>query len=339
MKSDKKFLESKLFWLGMCLLLVIVALFVWIFGRYQMSAQEVAHVIYKWIIQDPNLEKSEYLVVVMIRLPRILLAILVGMGLSVSGVAFQSVFSNPLTTPDLLGVTAGASFGAAIAILFDFNQTAIQIAALLFGVVAVALSYFLSTVSGKSSIIMLILSGIVVSSIFSALLSLIKFVADTDSKLPAITFWLMGSLSGASFKTLFYYAPMMIIGMAVIFLLRWKLNILSLSEEEATSLGIHLKTYRAILIVASTLIVASIVALCGTIGWVGLLIPHICRLLFGANTKYLVPSSMIIGAIFLLCVDTISRTMSVSEVPIGILCSLLGAPIFIALLRKSKEVF
>lgn len=330
--------ESKwlsLFWL---LLPFLVGMLVWIFGKYQLSPAEVLTVVWKWLTKDPSLEKADYLVVISIRLPRILLALIVGMGLSVSGVAYQSLFGNPLTTPDILGVASGAAFGAALGILMSLSPAMIQIIAVVFGILAVAISSVLSFIRGKQSPVMLILSGIVVSSVFNALLSCIKFVADPQSKLPEITFWLMGSMSGSSFKNLIYYAPAILISSLLIYLFRWKLNILALNEDEALSLGLNVRWLKICIIICGTVITASSVALCGMIGWVGLLIPHICRLLLGVNTKMIVPASMSLGAVFLILVDTLARTVSTSEIPIGILSSLFGAPIFIILLRKTKGV-
>ena len=315
---------------------LLTSLIVWVFGRYQLSPSEVITIIFDWISGNPNIDKQGYLVVVSIRLSRIILALLVGMGLSVAGVAFQSLFSNPLTTADILGVSSGAAFGAALAILLDCNSSMIQVMALTFGIIAVILTMIIANINGSSTTIMLILSGIVVTSVFNALLSGIKFVADPQSKLPAISFWLMGSMSNASFRSIAFYSPAIIAGTIIIYILRWKLNILSLSEDEAKAMGINLKLFKSLIIVASTLITASCVALCGIIGWVGLLIPHICRIVFGVNTKIIVPASISFGATFLLLVDTLSRTLITSELPLGILCSLLGAPIFIMLLRKSK---
>lgn len=321
---------------ALIMLPLLTSLIVWVFGRYQLSPSEVITIIFDWISGNPNIDKKGYLVVVSIRLARIILALLVGMGLSVAGVAFQSLFSNPLTTPDILGVSSGAAFGAALAILLDCNSSMIQVMALTFGIIAVILTMIIANINGSSATIMLILSGIVVTSVFNALLSGIKFVADPQSKLPAISFWLMGSMSNASFKSIAFYSPAIIAGTIIIYILRWKLNILSLSEDEAKAMGINLKLFKSLIIVASTLITASCVALCGIIGWVGLLVPHICRIVFGVNTKIIVPASISFGATFLLLVDTLSRTLLTSELPLGILCSLLGAPIFIMLLRKSK---
>lgn len=321
---------------ALIMLPLLTSLIVWVFGRYQLSPSEVIKIIFDWISRNPNIDKQGYLVVVSIRLARIILALLVGMGLSVAGVAFQSLFSNPLTTPDILGVSSGAAFGAALAILLDCNSSMIQVMALTFGIIAVILTMIIAKINGSSATIMLILSGIVVTSVFNALLSGIKFVADPQSKLPAISFWLMGSMNNASFRSIAFYSPAIIAGTIIIYILRWKLNILSLSEDEAKAMGINLKLFKSMIIVASTLITASCVALCGIIGWVGLLVPHICRIVFGVNTKIIVPASISFGATFLLLVDTLSRTLLTSELPLGILCSLLGAPIFIMLLRKSK---
>lgn len=336
MNEKKEMKKRKFIGPALILLPILTGLLVWIFGRYSLTPSEVIKAVGQWLSQDPSLDKADYLVVVSIRLSRIILSLIVGMGLAVSGVAYQSLFSNPLTTPDILGVASGAAFGAALGILMDFNPGLIQLMALLFGILAVAISVMLSMLRGRQSQLMLVLSGIVVTSVFNALLSSVKFVADPQSKLPEITFWLMGSMSGASFKNIAYYAPAIIICSIIIFALRWKLNILALNEDEALSLGMNTKVLKSVIILCGTIITASSVALCGMIGWVGLLIPHICRLLFGVNTKLLVPASMSLGAVFLVLVDTLSRTLSTSEIPIGILSSLFGAPVFILILRRTK---
>lgn len=208
---------------ALIMLPLLTSLIVWVFGRYQLSPSEVITIIFDWISGNPNIDKQGYLVVVSIRLARIILALLVGMGLSVAGVAFQSLFSNPLTTPDILGVSSGAAFGAALAILLDCNSSMIQLMALIFGIAAVILTMIIANINGSSATIMLILSGIVVTSVFNALLSGIKFVADPQSKLPAISFWLMGSMSNASFRSIAFYSPAIIAGTIIIYILRWKL--------------------------------------------------------------------------------------------------------------------
>lgn len=269
------------------------------------------------------------------RLPRILLACLVGAGLSVSGCAFQSLFSNPLATPDTLGVASGASFGAALALLLGLSLAGVQLVALLFGIAAVALTYLAGSSRGKSSMGMMILSGIMVGSLFTALISLIKYVADTESQLPVITYWLMGSMSSASYETLLLGAPAIVIGILILYLLRWRLNILPLSDDEARASGINLTAMRIVTILCATAMTASCVSMCGQVGWVGLLVPHICRMRFGTNHLALVPASISIGASFMVLVDTLARSVSAAELPLSILTAIIGAPFFILLMRKS----
>ncbi len=268
------------------------------------------------------------------RLPRVLLAALVGAGLSVSGCVFQSMFSNPLATPDTLGVASGASFGAAAAILLGFRLIGIQLTAFFFGTLAVALTYLTGWKrnSGKATII---LAGIMISSLFSALVSLVKYTADTESELPAITYWLMGSLSSAGYSSLALGAPMILLGVLVVFLLRWRLNLLPLSEDESKTFGTNVKALRVILALCATAITASCVAMCGQVGWVGLLVPHICRMKFGSNHTALVPASISLGAVFMMLVDTAARTMTAAEIPVSILTAIIGAPFFIFMMRKS----
>ena len=274
-------------------------------------------------------------VVQTIRLPRIILAVLVGGGLAVSGTTYQSLFANPLATPDTLGVASGASFGAALGIICGFNLIGIQLFALLFGLGAVALTA-LSANGREKNVGTTVLAGIMVGSLFSGLVSLLKFIADTDTQLPAITFWLMGSLSGAGYKSLLIGTPLIICGTIVIFLIRWRLNILPLSEEEAYTSGVNIHLLRTITVVCATVITASCVSMCGQVGWIGLLVPHICRMKFGSNHMELVPASISIGAVFMLAVDTAARCISPSEIPVSVLTAIIGAPFFIFLLSRGK---
>ena len=273
-----------------------------------------------------------------IRLPRILLAMLAGAGLSVAGASFQSLFSNPLATPDTLGVATGASFGAALGIVLGLNMALVQVLALASGVLAVVVVYAVSRVRGTSSMIMIILGGMVVSALFSALVSLIKYVADPQDVLPSITFWLMGSLSGTNYETLLLGAPFIIAGTLLIYALRWRLNALSLNEEEAHTLGVNVRLVRALVVLGSTMVTASVVSMCGLIGWVGLLIPHISRMMLGNDNRRVVPASVVLGAAFMLVIDTVARTVTASEIPVSILTAVIGAPVFIALLRKSGGI-
>ena len=273
--------------------------------------------------------------VMQLRMPRIILAALVGAGLSVSGCAFQSLFANPLATPDTLGVASGASFGAALGILLGFNLVGVQIVGLLMGGLAVTLTWLAGSGKDRGGLSYIVLSGIMIGSLFSALVSLIKYVADEESQLPAITYWLMGGLDKANYKTLALGAPIIIIGVIMFMLIRWRMNILPLSDDEARASGVNIRLLRGASIVAATAITASCVSMCGQVGWVGLIIPQMCRMLFGSNHLALVPASVSLGAVFMIIVDTMARTISASEIPVSILTAIIGAPFFVILMRRS----
>lgn len=307
-------------------------------GRFPITLRQFFSCLFPQLTENEQVSKAAWNVIFNIRIPRILLALLAGAGLSAAGASFQALFSNPLATPDTLGVATGASFGAVLGILLKFPSWLVQLTALLFGLVSVALVYIVSSIRGKASAIMIVLAGMVISALFSALVSLIKYVADPQDVLPAITFWLMGTLQGTTKATLIQGAPFIIAGIIIIFIYRWKLNILTLSEEEATSLGISVKKTRGVIIFASTMITASVVSMCGLIGWVGLLIPHISRMIFGNNNKSVIPSSIGLGAIFMLLIDTVARSASGTEIPVSILTAIIGAPFFILLLRKTGGI-
>lgn len=270
-----------------------------------------------------------------LRLPRILLAMLVGAGLSVSGCAFQSLFANPLATPDTLGVASGASFGAALGILLGFDLIGIQISALVMGGVAVTLTWLAGSGRDRGGLSYIVLSGIMMGSLFSALVSLVKYVADEESQLPAITYWLMGGLDKANYKTLALGAPVIIAGVLLFMLIRWRMNLLPLSDDEAKASGVDIRLLRGVTVVAATAITASCVSMCGQVGWVGLLIPHMCRMLFGNNHLAIVPASVSLGAVFMIIVDTMARSISAAEIPVSILTAIIGAPVFIYLMRRS----
>ncbi len=304
-------------------------------GRMAIPLGDVLKSLINLFGGDYPISTQVQTVVTTIRLPRILLAMLVGSGLSVAGISFQSLFSNPLATPDTLGVASGASLGAALGILLGFGLIGIQLTALLFGLCAV----FLTALAGmgrQNSHGTAVLAGIMISSLFSGLVSLVKFVADSDTQLPAITYWLMGSLNGASYKSLAFGSPLILAGVFVLFLMRWRLNILPLSDDEARSSGTNIKLLRAVTILCATIITASCVSMCGQVGWVGLLVPHICRMKFGNNHKVLLPASISIGAAFMVIVDTLARSATASEIPISVLTAIIGAPFFIYLMRKSR---
>ncbi|MDD4803473.1 MAG: iron ABC transporter permease [Syntrophomonas sp.] len=275
-------------------------------------------------------------VVMRVRMPRAIMAGAVGAGLSISGAAFQGMFHNPLVSPFILGVSAGAGFGAALAIVLNGSMVMIQLLAFTFGIIAVAITYFTSRIYKTAPILMLVLSGMVVSAFFQSLLSLLKYLADTEDKLPAILFWLMGSMSSVGLEDLPIALLPVIAGSVGLLLIRWRFNILSMGEPEARAMGINTELIKGITIFCTTIISSSIVAFCGIIGWVGLVIPHLCRMLVGPDHRVLMPTSLCIGAAYLILIDNLSRIISPAEVPLGILTAMVGAPFFAFLLRKTK---
>lgn len=271
-----------------------------------------------------------------IRLPRILMAMIVGVGLSLSGLTFQSLFANPLATPDTLGVASGASFGACLGILLGFSLRGIQVLSLLMGLTTVILTW-ISGRGKEGGTTSFVLSGIMIGSLFNALVSLIKYTADTETQLPSITYWLMGSMSGKGYSTLLLGSPLIILSSILLFFLRWRMNILPLSEDEAKSSGTDIKLLRSIAIITATAMTASCVSMCGQVGWIGLIVPHISRMMFGDDHRKLVPASISLGAVFVVLVDTACRTISASEIPISILTAIIGAPFFIYLMRQKER--
>lgn len=306
-------------------------------GRFHISAAETAAALIPQLFHA-ELSPMARNVILSVRLPRILLALLSGAGLAAAGAAFQAIFSNPLASPDTLGVATGASFGAAIGILLGLPASFVQLSALAAGISAVVLVMSVSRIRGSSTVIMMILAGMVVSALFAALVSLVKFAADPQDVLPAITFWLMGSLSSATWHSLAMGTPLICLGIFVIWLYRWKLNAMTLSEDEAVSLGINVKRVRILVIAGSAMITASVVSMCGLIGWVGLLIPHASRMLFGSDNRAVIPSSLALGALFMLAVDTAARSAAASEIPASVLTAVIGAPFFIFLLRRTGGI-
>lgn len=318
-------------WQLMLLILPVITGFVCLaIGRISIPMADV------WgaLSGNPNVSVMTAMTIWNLRLPRILLAVLAGAGLSVAGCAFQSLFANPLATPDTLGVASGASFGAALGLLLDLPLIGVQLTALAMGSAAVALTWLSG--SGKNKgLSTVVLAGIMMGSLFNALVSLVKFMADEESQLPAITHWLMGGLNNAAFETLAMGAPPILIGILILCLLRWRMNLLPLSEDEARSSGVNIAMLRGITVVCATMITASCVSMCGQVGWVGLLVPHTCRMKFGSNHLSLLPASVSFGATFLIIVDTVARSACPQEIPISILTAIIGAPFFIILMRKS----
>ena len=322
-------------WKIILLLLPFAAFFIALcIGRIGIAPAEVFSALAAKFTADPEVDKLTSMTVWNLRIPRLLLAVLVGAGLSTAGCAFQSLFANPLATPDTLGVASGASFGAALAILMGFHLIGIQVVSLLMGLAAVTLTWLAG--SGRNrGLSSVVLSGIMIGSLFSALVSLVKFAADTESQLPSITYWLMGGLDKANYKTLMFGAPAIILGIIILWLIRWKMNLLPLSDEEAQASGANIKALRIVTVVCAAAITSSCVSMCGQVGWVGLLIPHMCRMKFGNNHLSLIPASVSLGAVFMIAVDTVARSASAAEIPVSILTAVIGAPFFILLMRRS----
>jgi len=274
-----------------------------------------------------------------IRLPRILAAFLVGGTLSVTGVAYQGMFRNPMVSPSVLGVSAGAGFGASLSILLGFSSFLLQGLSFIFGIVAVAAVYAISYSTGKKfdKCLTLILSGMIVSAVFAALISILKYVADPNNALPSIVYWLMGGLSEIELKDLSFIAFVSLPGLLLLSLSGWKLDMLSFGDDEAKTMGLQVNRIRFMVIAIATLMTATAISISGIIGWVGLIIPHIARMLTGPRNTVLLPASFLIGGIFLLIVDGFSRTVSSMEIPLGITTSLIGAPFFIYILLKTSK--
>jgi iron complex transport system permease protein len=305
-------------------------------GRYQADPGTVLSVIASKIpfMEGNTFSTTLETAILWVRLPRIVLAMMVGMSLSISGAAFQGVFRNPLVSPQILGVANGAAFGAAFAILAGASILIVQIAAFVCGILSVAMTYSISRFYKSTPTLTLVLSGIVVGAFFAALVSLIKYSADPWDKLPAIVFWLMGSLAKSSVEDLMITVPPMALSIIALLLVRWRINVLSLGDEDARALGIDVEKLRLILILFCTLATSAAVCVAGVVGWVGLVIPHVGRMLVGPDHKVLLPATLSIGGVYLLLMDDLARTMTVAEIPLGILTAIVGAPFFAYLLRK-----
>ena len=305
-------------------------------GRYHISPYIVLKILLSKIFPIvPDWSPVVETVLYRVRIPRIAAAMLIGGALSVSGATFQGIFRNPLISPYILGVASGAGFGASLAILFFENGMVIQLLAFAFGTVAVMISYTLARLYKVSSSLVLVLSGIIVGTFFTALISMVKFWADPFEKLPLIVFWLMGSLATITSRDTVLLMVPMVLGLSVLFLVRWKINVLALGEEEARALGVETGRLRIITVLAATLCTASAVAVSGIIGWVGLVIPHLARMITGPDYRKLIPVSFSLGASYLLLIDDIARNITASEIPIGILTATIGAPVFALVLKKS----
>lgn len=315
-------------------LLILASLTV---GFYNISVKELYILLFKSHEISGETLASAAIILKNIRIPRIIAAFVIGSGLSMAGAAYQGMFKNPLVSPDILGVSSGAGLGAALALTIGLSDFMVQIYAFVFGIVVVSLAYFIGSHAKFGQDVSLVLAGSMLGALSSSFITLLKYIADPVDTLPAITFWLMGSLSKITPSSLLFSLFPMAVGGIVLFLLRWRLNILTLGDEEAQAIGIDPRTTRLIAVAAATIISASSVCLGGLIGWVGLMVPHISRGIAGADYRRLLPVAALIGGSFLLLMDDLARSLSTMELPLGVLTSVMGAPFFIVLIVKRKR--
>lgn len=306
-------------------------------GRYPVAPMTVLRVGYEAIVGSVSrVAQIDRTVLLAVRLPRVLTAMLVGAALAASGAALQGVFRNPLVSPRILGVSSGAGLGAALCILvIGHNAALVQLSAFVFGILAMMTAVAISGRAATRTTLMLVLSGVIVSALAEALISLVKYTADPDDTLPAIVYWLMGSLAGVTWKTTSHVTLPVAFGTTVIVLMRWRINVLSLGDTEARSLGVNVGVSRSIVLIATTVVTAAAISVAGIVGWVGLVVPHITRMLVGPDHRLVIPLSTMIGAGYLLVIDTMARSITSAEIPLGILTAVVGAPVFAILLRKT----
>lgn len=308
-------------------------------GRFPVAPREFAAVAWAWVTGGiPDVPATAQTVILNVRGPRILAAIVIGAVLAAAGAAYQSLFRNPLVSPDILGVSAGAALGAVLGIFFSLDVVFIQGLAFVCGLAAVATAYFIAArIRGHDPILVLVLAGVVIGALLGAGVALIKYLADPYNQLPAITYWLLGSLSAATRTDLLSVLPAAAGGIAVLWLLRWRISVLALGDDEAASVGVETGRIRAAVIVAATLMTAAAVSISGVIGWVGLLIPHFARLVVGPDFTRLLPVAALFGAAFMLIVDTVARTAGRIELPLGVLTAVIGTPLFLWLLATARR--
>ncbi len=329
--------RAVLLWAGLALALFFTVLLALGMGRYPIPWHRVLAILLGNLAPlEANWSQVEEQVVEALRLPRILVALTCGAALAAAGVALQGTFRNPLVGPQIIGVSSGAGFGGALALLLSESQLVLMFSAFAFGLIAMAIVLWLSRVGGRSPVLMLVLAGVVTSAMFAALTSLIQYVADPEDKLPAIVFWLMGSFSTAGYDELAWVAPPVAVTCGLLFLLRWRINVLSLGDEEAESLGVSVNMTRLVIVFCVAAIAAAVVAVAGVVGWVGLVVPHLARMVVGPDHRILLPVAMVVGGGYLVIIDTIARTATTAEIPLGVLTALIGAPVFAYLLKSTQ---
>lgn len=329
--------------IALIVLLAVLSLISIAIGRYTISMESLYSIILKPSLINKDSELASAATILFeVRIARVIAAVMIGAALSTAGASYQGIFRNPMVSPDILGAATGAGFGAALAILFGANALIVQISAFGFGLLAVAVAYIASAMlTGKSggATLTLVLTGMVVSSLFSAFISIIKYVGDPYDTLPAITFWLMGGLTYVTKSDVLVILAPFLAGIVPLMLIRWRINVLSLNDEEAGALGIDTKKMRMLIIICATLISSTSVAIGGMIGWVGLIVPHISRMIVGPSYSKLLPCSALMGGLFLLIVDDFARILFPQEIPLGVLTAMIGAPFFLYLMYKGKRSF
>jgi len=327
------------FWLLLILLVAALALALAV-GPYPLRLADVTHTVMRALGLEAGLSTPGEIAFGRVRLPRVVAGLVVGAALSGAGAAYQTLFRNPLVSPDILGVATGAGLGAVVGILLSLPVAGIQVLAFAGGLATVAVVYLIAAaLRGHDRTLVLVLGGVVVGALAGACISLVKIMADPYDQLPAITFWLLGSLAAVKMSDLAVAAPLVVAGLVPLVLYRWRVGVLSLGDDEARALGVDVGRLRGLVIAAATLMTASVVAIAGVVGWIGLMIPHIARMLIGPNFARLLPASMLLGAAFMLVVDTAARSMARVETPLGILTAVLGAPFFLWLLARGKKTW
>ena len=315
-------------------LLTAAAIAACFIGRFQIMPSDIAKLVTRQAVSDGDVKRH---ILFDIRLPRVILSIMVGAALALAGTAMQGILQNPLASPDVLGTASASGFGAAAGILFFGNNLfATLILSFTAGLISIVFVVALCRLKKDFSILSIVLSGIITSSLFVSLLSILKFAADPNDTLPAITFWLMGSFAFSGTAHITFILIPFLVGTGMLYVLRWKLNILSLGDDEAKIAGVHPKLVKSIVLGAATVLIAYAVTVSGMIGWVGLVIPHICRMCFGSDHRDVIPASISFGGSFLLLIDSFARSAYAAEIPLSILTAALGAPLFIFLLHSSK---
>lgn len=335
--SDKK-MSYRIFLTTMLVLLVVVFFAALTIGRYDITVLEAVNIIFaKPFNIEPTWSHTMESVVFNLRLPRTIAAMLIGMALAVSGAAYQSMFKNPMVSPSLLGVSSGACIGASLAITMNLSSAFVQGWAFIGGIVAVTITASIPRFMKNDSIIVLVLAGVIVEGLMASIMGIIKFFADPETALAQMTYWAMGSVADTTMKDIYILGPSIIVVLCVLLLIRYRLNVLSLGEAEAKTLGINVKTTRGLIIALSTFLTASAVCLAGTVGWVGLVIPHLGRMAVGTDNRKMLPVAVLMGGIFMIVIDTIARSLTSAELPITIITGIIGAPFYFYLLIRERQ--